>query len=60
MFTPWSSWKIIPNNQLWWWVNISINMWWVVVQKEADEQRLANTIWEMLNRQLQLFNLWIN
>lgn len=60
MFTPSSSWKIIPNNQLWWWVNISINMGWVVVQKEADEQRLANTISEMLNRQIQLFNLWIN
>lgn len=58
-FTPKTSWTIIPN----WtngWVNININMWGVVVNNEADENRLVEKIKYALSRDLQYANLWIN
>ena len=58
LFTPKSSWNITPNNQLWW-INISINMWWVVANNSTD----INSIWEIVSqkivRQLQLYKMWI-
>lgn len=61
MFTPATSWSITPNSQMWWGgTSININMWWVTVTNEADEQRLAQTIIQEITRQTQLFNLWIN
>ena len=58
LFTPPTSWNIVPNNQLWWWV--TINMWWVVVKNEADENRLVEKIKMALSRDMQYASLWIN
>lgn len=61
LFTPSRSWNIIPNNQLWWgWTNININMWWVVVKSEADENRLVDKIKRELTRTIQLSKVGIS
>ena len=58
MFTPASSGRI--NNNVWWWGStININMWWVVVNNEADENRLIDKMKRALIRETQLFNNWI-
>lgn len=57
LFTPATSWRI--NNQTWWYWNITINMWWVVVNNEADENRLIEKMKRVLIRETQLFNNWI-
>lgn len=62
LFTPNTSWKIIPNKDLgwsWFW-SININLWWVVVQKEADENRLIEKIKDELTRTLQLQKMGIS
>ena len=58
-FTPKTSWTIIPNGATSW-VNININMGGVVVNNEADENRLVEKIKYALSRDLQYANLWIN
>jgi len=53
LFTPKSWWNITPNNQLGgWWINI--NMWGVVVNNEADENRLVEKIKQSLTNSLQM------
>lgn len=59
IFTPSSSWNIIPNNQLWW-INVSINMGWVNVNNRQDIDSLADVIINKITRQLQLQKLWIS
>lgn len=61
LFTPSKSWNIIPNNQLWmnWW-SININMWWVAVNNDADENRLVEKIKSELTRTLQLQKMGIS
>lgn len=39
--------------------NVNINMWWVVVNNEADENRLVDKIKRVFIRDAQLFNNWI-
>ena len=59
IFTPTSSGRI--NNNVWLWSpTININMWWVVVNNEADEDRLIDKIKKALIRETQLFNNWIS
>jgi len=60
LFVPHTSWKIIPNDKLWWNTSININMGWVVVNNEADENRLVQKISDVLMRQNQLYSLGIN
>lgn len=61
LFTPSRSGNIIPNNQLWsGWTNININMWWVVVKNEADENRLVDKIKRELTRTIQLSKVGIS
>lgn len=59
LFIPKSSWNIVPNNQLWW-QTVNINMWGVVVNDQADENRLVQKISDALKRQNQLYSLGIN
>ena len=56
LFTPWSSGLINPNPTG---GGITINMGWVVVQKEADENRLVEKMKMMLTREAKNFNIWI-
>jgi hypothetical protein len=51
LFSPNRSWTIIPN---WWVGGITINMWWVVVNNEADETRLVEKIKRELTNSLQM------
>jgi len=55
LFTPSTTWSIIPNWVWWSWVgSININFGWVVIQKEADENRLIEKIKNELTRVIQL------
>jgi tape measure domain-containing protein len=59
IFRPLGAGKIIPNWQIWGWsVNININLWWVVVQKEADENRLVEKIRNVIYQEQRKANLW--
>lgn len=60
LFTPRQSWQIVPNNQLWWAPNININMGWVTVKNEADENRLLDKIKKTLIMETRNYNLWIS
>jgi len=57
LFIPNSSWTIVPNHELWWSKNITvnINLGTVNVSKEADENRLVQKIYN----QIKYWNLWI-
>lgn len=57
LFVPRSSWTIIPN---WWVGGITINMWWVVVNNEADETRLVEKIKRELTNSLQMSKFGIS
>ncbi len=60
LFTPPSGWNIVPNNALWGnSLSVAINMGWVSVWNQADENRLADTIIERLTRELQLNKFWV-
>lgn len=59
MFVPKTNGQIIPNDKMWW-QNININMGGVVVNDQADENRLVQKISDMLKRQNQLYSLGIN
>lgn len=59
LFTPKWNWNIIPNNQLWWGVNITINMWWVVANNNTDVNSIADMISQKLTRQLSLYKMWV-
>ena len=43
-----------------WWSNININLWWVTVNNEADENRLVQKIKEAFIRDTQLYNYWVS
>ena len=58
LFTASWSWNIQPNNQMWWEVNI--NMWWVTVSNEADENRLVEKMKKALSNEARYYNLWIS
>lgn len=62
IFVPNGSWKIIPNSGVWgaWNLSISVSMWWVTVQNEADENELAEKITEKIRREIQYYKMWIN
>ena len=60
IFNPSTTWKITSNKDITNSSNISINLWWVVVQKEADENRLVDKIKTELTRTLQLQSFWIS
>jgi hypothetical protein len=58
LFVPKTDWTIIPNGWGFW--NISINMWWVSVSNEADENRLVQKVQESLTETLQMYKFWIS
>lgn len=59
LFVPWNSWKIIPNNKMWWSSNnISINLWGVSINNWRDEQRLVNTIEQTITKAVRGNALW--
>lgn len=58
-FVPKTDWYIVPNNQLWGGVNVSINMWEVNVYSEADENRLVSKVRDALIREIELNKLWL-
>lgn len=58
LFVPNTSWTIIPNSWMGW--NISINMGWVTVNNEADENRLVQKIQANLTETLQMYKFWIS
>lgn len=58
IFTPSTTWKI--NNNPWWSSQVVINMWWVTVNNEADENRLVQKIKEAFIRDTQLYNYWVS
>jgi len=60
IFTPISSWNITPNNKINWWNTININLGWVVIQKEADENRLIEKLKKTLINEVKLYNIWIS
>lgn len=57
LFVPNQPWKIVKNSDLWQWgsINVSVNLWGVVVNSGSDEEELAQTITENIIRQLQLY-----
>lgn len=57
LFVPWNSWKIVPNNKMWW-NNISINLWGVSINNWRDEQRLVNTIEKTITKAVRGNALW--
>ena len=59
LFTPNTSWNIVSNDKLWGW-EININIWWITIQNEADENRLIDKIKTELTRTLQLQKIWIS
>lgn len=59
LFIPNTSWYIVPNNQIWNNATININMGGVIVQNEADENRLAEKISQKLRKEAKLYKLWI-
>ncbi len=59
LFTPWSSGKITPNNELWWGKQVSLTIWSINVSNEADEDRLIQKIEQVLIRKDQLYNYWV-
>lgn len=48
------------NTSVWGGMNISVNMWGVTVNNEADENRLVDKITQAITRQTQLYQFWIN
>jgi len=52
--TMWGNGFVTPNNKLWGSTNININMWGVVVNNEADENRLIEKIQRSLTNSLQM------
>ncbi len=60
LFIPHRSWNITSNKNLWWWANINVNMWGVVVNNSADENRLVDKMKSMLINEARLFNIWIH
>ncbi len=43
-----------------WWLNVSINMWWVAVNNWQDVNSIANTIIDKITRSVQLQKLGIS
>lgn len=60
MFVPNTNWTIVPNDQMWSSQTVNINMGGVVVNDQADENRLVQKISDALKRQNQLYSLGIN
>ena len=61
LFSPKSSGSITSNEDLrWWGWDININMWWVTVNNEADEDRLVEKIKMSLTNSLQMNKFWIS
>ena len=63
LFIPNSAWRIVNNKDLSnnddKGINITIEMWWVVINNSADEEGLINKIEDRLTRTLQLYKKWI-
>ena len=60
LFTPNWGGSITPNNQLWWSINININMWWVTTNNWTDINNIADIITQKITRSLQLQKLGIS
>lgn len=60
LFTPSTTWNITSNNELWWGWGITINMGWVVVKNEADENRLISNLKKAIKNDAKFYNLWIS
>lgn len=56
---PKSSSTVVPNNQIGWGANISINFGGVTVRSDDDIKTLARTIEDSLTRKMQLYQKWI-
>lgn len=56
---PKSASTVVPNNQIGWGANISINFGGVTVRSDSDIQALARTIEDSLTRKMQLYQKWI-
>jgi hypothetical protein len=60
LFSPLWWWYITPNNQLWGWIWVNINLWNVQIFNSQDETRLISKIKEELIRTIQLQKMWIS
>lgn len=60
LFSPSTTWKIASNWSFGWSGSVNINIWDVIVQNEADENRLIEKIEESLTRTLQLQKMGIS
>ena len=62
LFVPSTNWKIVNNSDLSNAsspVNITIDMWWVVLNNWLDEEELLDRMESRLTRSLQLYKKWI-
>ena len=55
LFRPRSSGNIIPNDQIWGWSTVQINLGWITVNNRSDADYLV----EELARRIQLGKMWI-
>lgn len=56
LFVPQTSWNIIPNDELWWNnVTVNVNFGGVAINNGMDATDLANTVSEVITRNLELY-----
>ena len=55
VFVPKTAWNIVPNNELWWSINVNINFWGVAINSGTDEVQLAQMISDTITRNLELY-----
>ena len=56
LFVPQTSWNIVPNDELWWNnVTVNVNFGGVAVNNGMDATDLANTISDVITRNLELY-----
>ncbi len=56
LFVPQSSWNIVPNDELWWnSVTVNVNFGGVAINNGMDATDLANTVSEVITRNLELY-----
>ena len=62
LFVPSTNWKIVKNSDLDSIsspINITIDMWWVVLNNGLDKDELLEDMENRLSRKLQLYKKWI-
>ena len=56
LFVPQSSWNIVPNDELWWnSVTVNVNFGGVAINNGMDASDLANTVSDIITRNLELY-----